>query len=347
MRRRHEPEAGRRSFAGVPARNGFTLIEMLIALLIFGMITAAGVTLLTLTVRTQETSERLLDALGALRRTGALLSADLAQAAPRLHRNRDGQPLAAFIGGNGEAGLVMGFVRRGWEDDSAFRSSLQRVEYRLRRRPARALALRRRRRGRPARRHAPARGCAPSAAALSGPRRQLARTLGPDRPGAAPGRGGIGQRQRAARAGSPALPRRERRGEAPDPREGAGRRPARGAPAGRGDRRDRGRDGGGSPPLAHRLPQCRRARSGAAVRRRGRAACFAHHRRPHPAEPRAHHARRRLERRDAHRAAARRRQRRRHRARRRQLLQRQQRRRRPARPPAGRAVPRASPSSSG
>ena len=62
---------------------GFTLVEMLISLVIFGMITAAGVTLLTLTVRTQETSDRLLDNLGTLRRTGALLNADLAQAAPR------------------------------------------------------------------------------------------------------------------------------------------------------------------------------------------------------------------------------------------------------------------------
>ena len=35
------------------SEQGFTLIEMLISLMIFGMITAAGVTLLTLTVRTQ------------------------------------------------------------------------------------------------------------------------------------------------------------------------------------------------------------------------------------------------------------------------------------------------------
>ena len=111
---------------------GFTLVEMLIALVIFGMITAAGVTLLTLTVRTQETSDRRLDSLGRLRRTGALLNADLAQAAPRVRRDADGQPVRAFIGGNGGEALLMAFVRRGWEDDSAFRSSLQRVEYRLR-----------------------------------------------------------------------------------------------------------------------------------------------------------------------------------------------------------------------
>ena len=45
-------------------RNGFTLIEMLIALTIFGMLTAAGVALLSVTARTQETSDRLLAEFG-------------------------------------------------------------------------------------------------------------------------------------------------------------------------------------------------------------------------------------------------------------------------------------------
>ena len=130
--RRRRSERGFAPFAGVPARNGFTLIEMLIALMIFGMITAAGVTLLSLTVRTQESAERVLESLGTIRRTGALLNADLAQAAPRIHRNGDGEPRPAFTGGNGSEALLMAFVRRGWEDESAFHSSLQRVEYRLR-----------------------------------------------------------------------------------------------------------------------------------------------------------------------------------------------------------------------
>lgn len=111
---------------------GFTLIEMLISLIIFGMITAAGVTLLTLTVRTQESADRIIENLGAVRRTSALLNADLAQAAPRVHRNGDGQPVAAFLGGDGGETVLMAFVRRGRDDEGAFRSSLQRVEYRLR-----------------------------------------------------------------------------------------------------------------------------------------------------------------------------------------------------------------------
>jgi general secretion pathway protein J len=103
-------------------RRGFTLVEMLIALTIFGMLTAAGVALLTLTVRTQETSGRLLAEVGALRRLGALMTADLAQAAPRARRDRAGRPRPAFAG----SALALAVVRRGGPE-----GALQRVEYRL------------------------------------------------------------------------------------------------------------------------------------------------------------------------------------------------------------------------
>jgi len=116
-------KAGFSAFGGVTPK-GFTLVEMLIALTIFGMLTAAGIALLTLTVRTQETSERLLGEVGELRRLGALLAADLGQAAVRPSRDRDGRPRPAFTGGNGA--LLIGLVRRG-----AAEGGLQRVEYRL------------------------------------------------------------------------------------------------------------------------------------------------------------------------------------------------------------------------
>lgn len=117
-------------FFGPRREHGFTLVEMLIALSIFGMLTAAGVTLLTLTARTQETSDRLLAELGEIRRTGALLDADLAQATPRLHRDRAGAAQPAFAGGTGEAPLLLAFVRRGW--DAGEGATLQRVVWRLR-----------------------------------------------------------------------------------------------------------------------------------------------------------------------------------------------------------------------
>lgn len=109
---------------------GFTLVEMLVALAIFGMITAAGVTLLTLTARTQATADRLLDEVGELRRAGALIAADLGQAVRRRHRDRDGMAQRAFAGSGGGEGELLLFVRSG--RDSGDGPTLQRVGYRLR-----------------------------------------------------------------------------------------------------------------------------------------------------------------------------------------------------------------------
>jgi general secretion pathway protein J len=109
---------------------GFTLVEMLIALSIFGMLTAAGVALLGVTARTQETSDRLLAEVGEVRRVGALLNADFAQAVQRLHRDADGRPQRAFSGGTGGAPMLLLFVRGGWDGGDG--PALQRVGYRLR-----------------------------------------------------------------------------------------------------------------------------------------------------------------------------------------------------------------------
>lgn len=114
-------------------RNGFTLVELLVSLLIFAMLSAAGVALLSFSVRTQDMAAARLADLSALRRTGALLAGDLAQAAPRLFRDEAGLQRPAFSGGEGEgAGPLLAFVRHGWENpDDAPRASLQKVEYRL------------------------------------------------------------------------------------------------------------------------------------------------------------------------------------------------------------------------
>lgn len=108
---------------------GFTLVEMLIALSIFGMITAAGVTLLSVSARTQESSDRILAELGEVRRVHALMTGDLVQAAPRLYRDQDGRPQRAFAGGGGEEEMLLLFTRRGWDDGAG--AAVQRVGYRL------------------------------------------------------------------------------------------------------------------------------------------------------------------------------------------------------------------------
>ena len=123
--RRNGFESSRRS-----AQQGFTLIEMLIALTIFGMLTAAGVALLSVSARTQETADRLLAEFGQVRRLSALLTADLGQAAARMHRDSDGRPQRAFAGATGQDDMLLLFVRRGWEDGEGA-SGAQRVGYRI------------------------------------------------------------------------------------------------------------------------------------------------------------------------------------------------------------------------
>jgi len=111
-------------------RNGFTLVELLVALVIFGLLSAAGVALLSFSVIAQDNSAARMDEVATLRRAGALLTGDLAQAVPRVARDEAGQPHAAFEGGEG--GVLFSFTRAGWDNPGAEpRPSLQKVEYRL------------------------------------------------------------------------------------------------------------------------------------------------------------------------------------------------------------------------
>jgi len=116
----------------VGRQRGFTLVEMLVSLTIFGMLAAGGVALLSFSVTSQEMTERQLQTLGSLRRAGALLTADLNQATARPWRDGEGRPQPAFLGTPGVETRVMVLVRAGWDNpDLLPRASLQRVEYRL------------------------------------------------------------------------------------------------------------------------------------------------------------------------------------------------------------------------
>jgi len=113
-----------------PRAAGFTLVEMLVALLLFGMITAAGVALLSFSVRAQAIAGDQLDALASARRAGALIGSDLAQVMPRLTRDANGAVRSAFEGqGEGDAGTLMVFVRSSWDADGT-RPAVQKIAYR-------------------------------------------------------------------------------------------------------------------------------------------------------------------------------------------------------------------------
>jgi len=110
------------------AEHGFTLVEVMVALLIFGMIAAAGVAILSFSVRAQASGGAKLDDLAALARTGSILSADLAQVVNRPARDAGGVLLPAFVG---EAGALT-LVRGGWSNlDGAARPSAQKVRWAL------------------------------------------------------------------------------------------------------------------------------------------------------------------------------------------------------------------------
>lgn len=109
---------------------GFTLVELMVALLIFSMIAASGTMLLSASVRTQDASGEKLQAMNGQRRLSAILTSDLAQAMPRISRNERGDNVPAF-----EAlvdGMELRFVRSGLSNPAGLnRSSLQKLEYRL------------------------------------------------------------------------------------------------------------------------------------------------------------------------------------------------------------------------
>lgn len=112
---------------------GFTLIEVMVSLMIFGMIAAAGVAILSFSVRAQSSTGAKLDDISALIRTMSILSADLAQAANRTSRDEVGTRVPAFVGESGSGVTPMlRLVRAGWSNiDGAARPSLQKIAYRV------------------------------------------------------------------------------------------------------------------------------------------------------------------------------------------------------------------------
>jgi general secretion pathway protein J len=98
----------------------------MVALMIFGMIAAAGVAILSFSIRAQGATAAKLDDGSALARTVSALSADLAQVTPRAARDETGTLRPAFVG---EPGTLL-LVRGGWTNiDAAPRATEQKVAW--------------------------------------------------------------------------------------------------------------------------------------------------------------------------------------------------------------------------
>lgn len=113
------------------AEHGFTLIELLVALMIFAMLAGAGVLLLGNSVSAQAQIKVRLDDMASVQRASGALAGDLGQAVPRITRTEAGTLAPAFWAHDGgESTPVMQFVRGGWDNLGELpRPSLQKVEY--------------------------------------------------------------------------------------------------------------------------------------------------------------------------------------------------------------------------
>lgn len=112
---------------------GFTLVELLVALAIFALMSVAGVTLLRSGSDTQLAVKDRLEGLSRSNRLYNALEGDLAQTVARPVRDAAGQPVPAFTQNDAAVpGALFGFVRAGWSNfDDTPRAGLQRVAYSL------------------------------------------------------------------------------------------------------------------------------------------------------------------------------------------------------------------------
>lgn len=114
-------------------RNGFTLVEMMVALFIFAMLSVAGVIMLRSAVDSDEVTAGKLGQMAGMQRFVSLMEADLSQALPRTYRDDRGDRMPAFASqAGGPDAAFLKFTRGGQSNiNGEPRSNLERVEYRL------------------------------------------------------------------------------------------------------------------------------------------------------------------------------------------------------------------------
>jgi len=122
---------------------GFTLVEMMAAVLVFALISTLSVGMLTTALRSKETSEAVMAELAAVQRVQALLNEDIGQIVMRPVRDEDGltdpRVFALDVQGadplnparEGEPREILVLTRTGWANPGGLqpRSGLQRVAW--------------------------------------------------------------------------------------------------------------------------------------------------------------------------------------------------------------------------
>lgn len=111
---------------------GFTLLELLIAMAIFSLISIMAFSGLRSVLFNKEVVDQELQRLSNIQRTLLNLSRDIEQAADRPIRDELGSKLPAFSGGQNIDSTVLELSRYGWRNPAQqVRSQIQRVAYSL------------------------------------------------------------------------------------------------------------------------------------------------------------------------------------------------------------------------
>jgi general secretion pathway protein J len=111
---------------------GFTLIEMLVALAVFAIMSALAYGTLNQTFDSAEILSARMDRLQAIQRTVRLVGQDFMQLAPRPVRNELGDGYGAALNTSFNTGFALELTRGGWSNPMALpRGTLQRAAYRL------------------------------------------------------------------------------------------------------------------------------------------------------------------------------------------------------------------------
>ena len=112
-------------------QTGFTLIEVLVAMAIFGVLSALAYMTLGQTLSNSEMLTDRMDRLQSIQRTMSYLSTELLQAAPRSIRGELGDAQPALISAFG-AEFALQLTHNGWPNSAGVpRSTQQRTAYRI------------------------------------------------------------------------------------------------------------------------------------------------------------------------------------------------------------------------
>jgi general secretion pathway protein J len=114
------------------ARSGFTLVELLVAIVIFSILAALGYAALNNSMRFREVTDQNLEKLHTLQTAVRLLAQDFEQLAPRPVRDPLGGPNQPALLADVRNAYVVLLTRGGWTNNAGVqRPGLQRVGYLL------------------------------------------------------------------------------------------------------------------------------------------------------------------------------------------------------------------------